>query len=128
MLKSHKIFWYYWFPVIIYCGLIFLQSSKPSPENIPDIPYLDKLLHVVAYALLGALFFRAFRTSWIKDKTKLIIVLSILSSSLYGISDELHQHFVPYRNADVMDAVADFLGSIFGSYAYQWLRIKLRLS
>ena len=41
-------------------------------------------------------------------------MLSILLSSLYGISDEIHQSFVPYRTADVMDALADIIGSAFG--------------
>jgi len=47
------------------------------------------------------------------------MILSILLSSLYGISDEIHQHFVPSRNADVMDVMADILGSILGVYLYK---------
>lgn len=95
------------------------------PESIPEIPYLDKLLHAGAYALLSALFFRAYRqTTRFKDKLYLIAILSILSSTLYGISDEFHQYFVPYRSADVMDAFADFSGSMFGAYVYLRLGLK----
>ncbi len=121
--KLHKLF-YYWFPVFIYSLLIFIQSSYPTPEQVPDWSYLDKLLHVVCYALLGVLFLRAFRTTRIKQNVKLLIMLSILCSSLYGISDELHQHFVPYRYADVMDALADILGSVCGVYIYKLFIIK----
>jgi len=119
----HKIL-SYWFPVFIYCLLIFMQSSYPSPESVPDLPYIDKLLHIAVYALLGALFLRAFKTLRIQHNLKLVMILSILLSSLYGISDEIHQHFVPFRNADFMDALADMIGSVGGVYGYQLLSSK----
>ena len=114
----------YWFPVFIYCLLIFMQSSYPSPESVPDLPYIDKLLHIAVYALLGALFLRAFKTLRIQHNLKLVMILSILLSSLFGISDEIHQHFVPFRNADFMDALADMIGSVGGVYGYQLLSSK----
>lgn len=119
-----KKFLFYWFPILIYCLLIFIQSSYPSPEQVPDWPYIDKLLHFTAYALLGALLLRAFRTLRIKNNLKLVMILSILFSSLYGISDEIHQYFVPFRNADFMDALADMIGSVGGVYVYQLLSSK----
>jgi hypothetical protein len=114
-----KKFFIYWFPILVYCLLIFLQSSRPSLNITPDWPFIDKVLHFVAYALLGALFLRAFNTTRIKHNLKLLIMLSVILSSLYGISDEIHQSFVPYRTADAMDALADILGSIAGVYLYQ---------
>ena len=118
MSKLHK-FFIYWFPIILYCLLIFIQSSYPSIERTPELPYLDKVLHFVAYALLGALFLRAFKTSRIKDNLKFMLILSVFLSFLYGISDEIHQHFVPYRSADLMDVLADMLGGLMGVYIYQ---------
>jgi VanZ family protein len=113
-LNCYKNFLFYWFPVIIYCLIIFIQSSYPSPETTPDLPYFDKLLHFSAYGVLGALFLRAFKTTQFKNNINLVIILSILASSFYGISDEVHQYFVPCRNADIMDAFADTAGSICG--------------
>lgn len=86
---------------------------------------MDKVLHFVAYALLGALFLRAFKTSRIKNNVKLMLILSVLLSSLYGISDEIHQYFVPYRDADLMDVLADMLGGIMGVYIYQAVAGKI---
>ena len=114
-----KKFLFYWFPILIYCLLIFIQSSYPSIKSVPELPYIDKVLHFFAYALLGALFLRAFKTTRIKNKLKLVLILSVLFSSLYGVSDEIHQYFIPYRNADLMDVLADLLGSIMGVYIYQ---------
>lgn len=118
--SKHRNFLQYWLPIIVYCLFIFIQSSYPSPDQLPHATHLDKLLHVIAYACLGALLLRAFNTIRIQNKPKLIIALSILLSSLYGISDEIHQHFVPCRNADVVDAFMDITGSVIGVYAYQF--------
>lgn len=115
-----KKFLIYWFPIILYCLLIFIQSSYPSSiERTLELPHLDKMVHFVAYALLGALFLRAFKTSRIKKNAKFMLILSVLLSFLYGIGDEIHQHFVPCRSADPMDVLADMLGGLMGVYIYQ---------
>ncbi len=80
--------------------------------------FFDKLLHFGAYALLGVLFFRAYETLPIKDKPRLLIGISIATATLYGISDEIHQYFVPFRQADILDAVANTVGSTCGVYLY----------
>jgi len=110
----------YWAPVFIYCFLIYLQSSYPSPVELPDFPFIDKFIHSATYAVLGILFFRAYRTLKIKDNLKLVILLSIASSTLYGVSDEIHQSWVASRSAEIMDGLADFVGSICGVVAYRF--------
>ena len=122
MTKTYK-FFIYWFPILAYCLLIFLQSSRPPPNITPHWPFMDKVLHFFAYALLGALFLRAFNTTQIQHDSKLIIMLSIILSSLYGISDEIHQHFVPFRTADYKDALADIAGSILGVFIFYQTKI-----
>jgi VanZ family protein len=123
---KHKALLFYWLPIFIYCLLIYIQSSYPSLERVPQFPYLDKLTHGGAYGLLSILFYRAYRTH-IKNNLNLVILLSIASSSLYGITDELHQHYVPYRNADLMDIVADIIGSILGVYVYRFFADKSKV-
>jgi VanZ family protein len=126
MTKKLIYFMVYWFPILIYTLLIFIQSAYPSPQRIPEFLYRDKVLHFAAFAVLGALFFRAFMTLRIKDRIYLVIILSILLSSLYGISDEIHQHYIPYRQSDPADAIADILGSVCGVLVYYLLDIKIR--
>ena len=123
-LSSDKKFIYYWLPLLIYCLLIFIQSSYPSPEKIQNfnLSYIDKLIHFAVYAILGMLFFRAFRTQRFKENINMVIALSILSSSLYGMSDEIHQYFVPYRDADIMDFFADVMGSICGVCVFKFIK------
>ena len=107
-----------WLPLVIYCLAIYIQSGQPGLKHIPDVRFLDKFLHFGAYGLLGILFFRAYETLPLKANKTLLILLSIGSATLYGISDEIHQYFVPFRNADIMDVVANTLGSICGVYFY----------
>ncbi|MCJ7773812.1 MAG: VanZ family protein [Desulfobacterales bacterium] len=106
----------YWLPIFFYCLLIFIQSSLPLPQKIPKLPYMDKVFHFFGYAILGLLFLRAFRTLWFKDRVILLLLSSIIASIVYGMSDELHQLYVPYRSASLMDIGADTLGSIFGVF------------
>ena len=47
----------------------------------------------------------------------------LVISSLYGLTDEIHQSFVPYRSATVIDLVKDCIGVLVASWvlygAYQ---------
>lgn len=115
----------YWLPLIIYCLVIYIQSSLPSPKHIPEVRFMDKMLHFGAYGLLGILFFRAYETLPLRDNKNLLILLSIGSATLYGISDEIHQYFVPFRYADTLDGAANTIGSIFCVYVYyRWKAAK----
>jgi VanZ family protein len=113
-----KKFLIYWLPLIIYCLAIYMQSGRPGPEKMPDVRFLDKFLHFGAYGLLGVLFFRAYETLPLKKFKNLLIFISMASATLYGISDEIHQYFVPTRHADIMDVIANTIGSVCGVYIY----------
>jgi len=104
-----KSFIYYWLPVIIYAGLIFYFSSlsQPLPSGIPSFNYMDLLLHASEYFVLSALLLRAFLYSAAKRP----YMVSIIVSALYGISDEIHQLFVPGR----VFAASDMLANAFGA-------------
>ncbi len=119
-----KRFALYWLPLILYCLFIYIQSDHPSPEQIPIFPNVDKILHAAAYGIMGILFYRAYQTLRFKDNIKMLMFLSVISASLYGISDEIHQSFVPFRQAEVADVIADMIGAIFGVCLYQLLIVS----
>jgi VanZ family protein len=119
-----KPFIFYWLPLILYCLLIYIQSANPSPNQIPSIPFVDKVLHFAAYGILGILFYRAYQTLRIRDNLPMLMLLSVVSASLYGISDEIHQSFVPFREAAVGDVIADIIGAFSGVYLYQLLMVS----
>ena len=66
-------------------------------------------MHVIEYAILSLLLYRALIKSRFK---KYSIILAIIISALYGLSDEIHQLFVPGRAFDVLDLIFDFTGAI----------------
>ena len=119
-----KCFVFYWLPLILYCLFIYIQSANPSPDQIPSIPFIDKVLHGAAYGIMGILFYRAYQTLRIKDNIHMLMLLSVVSASLYGISDEIHQSFVPFRDAEVADVIADILGAVGGVFLYQMLIVS----
>jgi len=125
MLLSPKsrLFWLYWFPVIVYCAAIFIQSAYPSPEGLSVFQFSDKILHFLGYALLGGLFFRALLKVSPRRGVLRVIVFSVAATTLYGMSDEIHQAFVADRMADGMDVVADFAGGIFGTLGLHTTRL-----
>ncbi len=110
----------YRWPLVIYCVMIFVQSCFPSPDVIRHLHWSDKLLHLGGYALLGALTVRMLKRELPGVRPWKIIGLVVLAGTLYGVSDELHQVFVPGRHADVMDVVADMAGSTLGALLFWW--------
>jgi VanZ family protein len=55
------------------------------------------------------------------------VVAAVVISTLYGVSDEYHQLFVPGRSFDVFDMLADFIGSVVGASAIgAWSIIRRR--
>ena len=113
-----KKFLIYWLPLYIYAGLIFCMSSLPHPLPKISIPYFDKFLHSIEYAVFGILASRAFKSSDQEVLYKNFIILAILASVTYGASDELHQLFVSCRNCDFFDLAADLIGGIIGAVSY----------
>ena len=76
----------------------------------------DKVLHLVEYAILGYLVARAFGYNLYEKKVLLIRAFSVCF--LFGLSDEFHQWFVPYRVLSGMDMLADVIGSFLGIGIY----------
>jgi hypothetical protein len=114
----------YWAPALIYAAAIFYFSSLPKPEE--ELPAFvrdlsDKLLHVVEYGILGALWYRAFRWASGPGIAKSALLLAVIAGSIYGMTDEVHQAFVPMRQASVLDWIADTVGSFIGARGLRWI-------
>jgi len=105
-------------PLYIYAGIIFYMSSLPQP--LPAIPILsfDKVLHIIEYAVFGLLAVRAFKYSTQKMFYESFKILALLLTILYGVSDEVHQLFVPSRQFSVFDIAADTIGGMLGVLLY----------
>ena len=114
----------HWLPVIGLCTLIFIQSAFASSERIPRWPYFDKLLHLIVYGILGALVCRASNTIESMHLHRLrLFLIGVLTTTLYGLSDEWHQSFVPGRSAAAADLLADLVGAVVGCAI--WIKVTL---
>jgi VanZ family protein len=99
---------------------IFCLSAISRPPDLPS-GVSDKSLHALLYSGLGALLVRARAGGWRRPVTRGIAAAAVVVATLYGISDEIHQYFVPPRQADVRDILADALGASLSAGAlYAW--------
>ncbi len=112
-----------WSLVVLYCGVIFTASSMSRPlliippQNYPP----DWLLHGVEYAFLGFLLVRSLDLTLVNRTKCFLLWTAVLLGTLYGLSDEWHQSFVPQRTADPRDLFVDAVGSFLG--AWLWIRV-----
>jgi len=108
----------FWFPVILYSGIIFYVSSIPNISTpLPEVAF-DKVLHIIEYVPFGYLLARGICGSNPAITQKMVWVLVFTICLLYGFSDEYHQSFVPGRSPSIIDLMADAIGGIFGGYFY----------
>ena len=112
---------YYWLPPLLWMTIIFYFSSFPKVSITENTLYafiFFKTLHIIEYAILYFLLFRAFyflnnKKLSLKDK----FILTIFIAILYAISDEVHQTFVPTREGRLRDVFID-TASILLMYIY----------
>ena len=105
-----------WLPALAWAALIFALSS------IPDLGtglggwdlVLRKIAHAAEYAILGALLVRATGRSG----------LAFALGTLYAVSDELHQSFVPGRLGSPLDVAIDAAGVAVGVVLWQSVRAR----
>ena len=111
----------YWLPLALYMGLIYAQSAYVPSGGMPDFDPFDKLVHLIMYAVLGILFLRAYLSLTNGRYVLWWEFISILSTFIYGLTDEWHQSLVPGRFAERLDLMADGIGAIAGVCFYGYL-------
>jgi len=125
ILKTLKV---YWLP-ILWMGVIFVLSSIRSYGVEINLPGADKIAHFWEYGILGFLWLR----SWMKGGWPVVEKgrhsaprrtywwqIALLVGLIYGISDEIHQLFVPGRDFDLRDWAMD----IFSAWAGGWFYVR----
>lgn len=94
--------------------------------------YMGPVGHLVNFAVLSFLITRAF--IWNAPLKRELLIVSFVIAWLYGLSDEIHQIFVPARTFQVLDLFVDGLGAALGVLVFALIRIgkllnkSLRLS
>jgi VanZ family protein len=117
-----RVYWR-WLLVLAYAGAIFMLSSMPG-DTVPTVKVSDKLLHAVLFGGLAILVCRALRVQTSTRSCSFIAITSLLITVCYGITDEVHQLFVPRRAAELADVMADSLGALLAVWG--WYKIGTR--
>ena len=105
--SSHR--WVAWSLCAAWAGVIFYFSSRAG-SSLPGGYSIQG--HLGEYFILGALLTWALADEAPGVST---VVLAVLLASLYGVSDEFHQQFVPMRTPDVLDWALDTTGATIGA-------------
>ena len=90
------------------------QSILPQPKGILGF---DKVQHLIAYAALAFALGLWFSPDRWRRRLLGVLLLTAALASFYGATDELHQYFVPGRDCNVWDWIADTLGALLGAAA-----------
>lgn len=97
----------------VYMILIWMLSSNPDdavirfPDNQLD-RFIKESLHLIEFGILYGLFVVALLAH---GKLRFTLNFTVaLIAIFYGFVDEIHQSFVPYRSATLIDAAKDLIG------------------
>jgi len=123
----------YFFPALVWGVVIFAAISMP-PSSIPRtglfaIPFADKIIHFLLFAIFGFLgslgFFKQKKESVFHRR---FIFLAIFAGLIYGTITELLQHYYfTGRQGSGWDVVANFFGTVFGVILFR-LAMKKNLN
>ena len=101
----------YWVPTVLWMGVIFFLSTLPESATPGRDILPDKVCHAGEYFILAFLILFALqRTTQFRFSTSFWITLAW--GTIYGLSDEIHQLYVPTRQFDVGDLAADMCGVV----------------
>ena len=102
-----------WIPAVAWASAIWYLSSQPVPSSPLDIP--DYLSHALEYGLLGGLVWRGLTGRILTRPAPWVPLALVAICTGYGLTDELHQGFVPGRDPSISDVAADTVGSILAA-------------
>ena len=90
---------------------LFYLSHQTGLDAPQPFAHSDKLYHATAYGLLGGLLLLSLQPKAGGFSARQILVC-VAIASLYAVSDEFHQSFIPGREADWLDWLADTVGAL----------------
>ena len=108
----------FWVPVLAYVTAIFALSSQPHLQSPLNFANGDKVAHLSEYLLLGLLLVRALRATLRVSRPLFAAMIAIALVVMVGTADEFLQSFIPGRQSDVFDVVADVLGGAIAQFVY----------
>ncbi len=100
------------FVSIIYTVVLTYFSLKSEPISIKLPSQSDKILHALAYFIFTIFWFLSFKYTFSLQKKKSFLNTFILSLVFGAFIEILQQQLTNYRQADVLDVLANTFGTI----------------
>jgi VanZ family protein len=98
---------------VIWAALIFGLSAIPG-DGYPEHPgFLNYIAHFGEYLILAVPITLALHSQ--KRALWKSALIALLIASVYAVSDEFHQYFVPGRDCNPIDWAVDTLGALVGA-------------
>lgn len=114
-----------WLALVGYCALIFWLSAQEKLPVPQVFNFQDKLIHAVAYFVMGGFSWRAFRHLGLQSGQ--LALLIVVFCSVYGGTDEWHQSFVPGRSSSIWDWLADTFGAVLAARLLPKFQVSQRV-
>jgi VanZ family protein len=107
-------------------GIFALSSRQQVPAIGFDVQVVAVAGHLVAYGVLAAALLIALeQLEW---SSRQAAIGAFIGAVAYGLSDEVHQYFVPGRSADPLDLAVDAIGAALFLWAFLQLRERSGVS
>ncbi len=117
--KHNKMSWVITIFIVI---IIFYVSSLTFPPGAPSFGWETIAYHFYAFLFLAAFLLISLTRGKIENKK--FIFIAIIIAMVYGVSDEIHQLFVPGRACSFSDFLIDSAGILFATILYLLLRFN----
>jgi VanZ family protein len=98
-------------------AVIYAASARSDVGAFGRVP--DWVTHGAAYLVLAGLACRALAGGLHGPLPARAAALAVTLAAAYGVSDELHQSFVPGREASAADVLKDTGGALAGALLYR---------
>ena len=106
-----------WGPVALWAGLLFFLSSRSDLGPAGQVP--DWITHGTAYLVFAVLMARSIAGGFGRPLAGREALAVVLAVTLYGVSDEWHQSFVPGRDSSAGDVAKDAGGALVGVLVFR---------
>ena len=104
---------------------IFYFSSLSRAPIKKALPFISITYHFIVFFLLAFFLFQSIKS---KNKIKTSqVIITLLISIIYAISDEIHQLFVPLRHGGMFDILIDSIGIFCAILICLYLQKKSKL-
>ncbi|GAA4431885.1 hypothetical protein GCM10023188_19850 [Pontibacter saemangeumensis] len=123
MILRYNLFTMMWAAVILLTTL--LPSSSMPAVSVWELFSFDSFAHAFLFSVLTFLMIVGLAKQFTFPRLRhYTIRYSLFLSTMFGISIELMQHyFIPGRQGDIIDVLANTIGCLLGIVLFKWIYV-----